>query len=66
MSTLLSRIKPEFLEKIQQSENPLVIFEILNSQKYWIELTLKQTLDLMLFLNLKSIEEVINIFESPK
>jgi hypothetical protein len=63
MSTLLSRIKPEFLEKIQQSENPLLIFEILNSQKYWIELTLKQTLDLMLFLNLKSIEEVINIFD---
>ena len=66
MSTLLSRIKPEFLEKIQQSENPLVIFEILNSQKYWIELTLKQTFDLLLFLNLKSFEEVINIFESPK
>lgn len=65
MKTLLSRIKPEIAEQIQQMPNPLLAYEILNSQRFWTELTLKQSFDLMLLLNLKTIEEVINIFETP-
>lgn len=65
MKTLLSRIKPEIAEQIQQMPNPLLAYEILNSQSYWTELTLKQSFDLMLLLDLKTIEQVINIFETP-
>ena len=65
MKTLLSRIKPEIAEQIQQMPNPLLAYEILNSQSYWTELTLNQSFDLMLLLNLKTIEQVINIFETP-
>lgn len=65
MKTLLSRIKPEIAEQIQQMPNPLLAYEILNSQRFWTELTLKQSFDLMLLLDLKTIEQVINIFETP-
>ena len=66
MKTLLSRIKPEIAEQIQQMPNPLLAYDILNSQNYWTELTLKQSFDLMLLLNLNTIEQVINIFETPE
>ena len=65
MKTLLSRIKPEIAEQIQQMPNPLLAYEILNSQSYWTQLTLNQSFDLMLLLDLKTIEQVINIFETP-
>lgn len=66
MKTLLSRIKPEIAEQIQKMPNPILAYDILNSQRFWTELTLKQSFDLMLLLDLNTIEQVINIFENPE
>jgi len=64
MKTLLTRLKPEFQERLNllESTRKELIENILSSESYFSELKLKDACDLTLHLNLSSISDVLNIF----
>lgn len=66
MATLLTRLTDEFttrLDSINTSDKNRII-DILNSQSFWTDLTMKQAFDLMIYFNLSSLNDVVNIFET--
>lgn len=65
MSTLLNRLDPKFMQELELMEQPqkAIVIQILNSEKYFVELKLRECFQLQIFFNLKSINEVINLFE---
>ncbi len=66
MATLLIRLTDEFttrLDSINTSDKNRII-DILNSQSFWTDLTMKQAFDLMIYFNLSSLNDVVNIFET--
>jgi hypothetical protein len=66
METLLTRLKPEFQERLNLLEltRKELIENILSSERYFSELKLKDACDLALHLNLSSISDVLNIFNN--
>lgn len=68
MMTLLSRLQQKYIDKLNSLDTGRqhLLIEILDSQFYWTDLTLKEAFDIYLYLELKTFSDVITIFADPK
>lgn len=64
METLLNRLTPEWKSNLDSLdlESRLIITDILNSEKYFVELKLRECMQLMILFNLSSLDKVIHLF----
>jgi hypothetical protein len=65
METLLERLTPEFKTKLDSLdlETKEIVTNILVSEKYFVELKLRECYQLMLLLDLGSLDKVISLFK---
>lgn len=63
--TLLTRLKPEYTNRLNTMTQPgqEIVIDMLLSHTYWIELTMGDAMNLMIYFELKSINELIFIFD---
>lgn len=65
MATLLERLTPEFKIQLESLdlESKEIVTNILVSENYFVELKLRECYQLMILLNLGSLDKVINLFK---
>lgn len=63
--TLLTRLKPEYTNRLNTmtQNGQEIILNMLISNSFWIDLTLKQAMDLVIYFELKSLDEITTLFD---